>query len=88
MTVQEVREKLAYLSGNEKVVRVNVDGSFEPVRVDVIKAGDGAQFILVTSDVGVDEGHCPKRDDEIHCDCWWDGGKPCCACGHNGGADE
>ena len=25
------------------------------------------------------EGHCRRRDDEQHCDCWWDGAK-CCAC--------
>lgn len=24
--------------------------------------------------------YCPKRDDRIHCTCWWDGDK-CCACG-------
>lgn len=27
---------------------------------------------------------CPKRDDQTHCNCWWDG-KPCCACGSNEG---
>lgn len=25
--------------------------------------------------------YCPNRDDNIHCNCWWDGDKPCCACG-------
>ena len=26
---------------------------------------------------------CPKRDDKIHCTCWYDG-EPCCACGAPG----
>lgn len=30
------------------------------------------------------ETPCPKRDDKIHCNCWYDG-KPCCACGYDGG---
>ncbi len=26
------------------------------------------------------ETACPKREDKIHCDCWYDGDR-CCACG-------
>ncbi len=26
------------------------------------------------------ETPCTKREDKIHCECWWDGDK-CCACG-------
>lgn len=26
------------------------------------------------------ETPCSKREDKIHCTCWYDG-KPCCACG-------
>ena len=26
------------------------------------------------------ETPCPKREDRIHCNCWWDG-DACCACG-------
>lgn len=26
-----------------------------------------------------EETPCPKRDDEIHCVCWWEG-EACCAC--------
>lgn len=29
------------------------------------------------------EGFCPKRKDKTHCVHWWDGDKPCCACGDN-----
>lgn len=28
----------------------------------------------------LEEEFCPLREDEIHCDCWWDCGA-CCACG-------
>lgn len=27
------------------------------------------------------EGYCSVREDETHCDCWWDG-EACCSCGH------
>ena len=26
------------------------------------------------------ETPCPKREDKVHCDCWYDG-EMCCACG-------
>lgn len=26
------------------------------------------------------ETDCPKREDRMHCNCWYDGGR-CCACG-------
>ena len=26
------------------------------------------------------ETTCPKRDDQLHCNCWYDG-EACCACG-------
>lgn len=32
-----------------------------------------------------DEGYCSARKDETHCECWWDGDKPCCSCGYNRG---
>lgn len=32
----------------------------------------------------ITEGCCPRREDEVHCEDWWDGDAPCCACGHNG----
>lgn len=35
-----------------------------------------------------DPEHCPKRADETHCNCWWDGDKPCCACGKNDPSDD
>lgn len=28
-----------------------------------------------------DEGFCYSREDESHCECWWDGGE-CCNCNH------
>ncbi len=28
------------------------------------------------------EGYCDKREDETHCEHWWDG-EPCCSCGHD-----
>lgn len=33
------------------------------------------------------EGFCRKREDGTHCEHWWDGDKPCCACSDNSGAD-
>jgi len=32
-------------------------------------------------DCSIDEGHCEARNDETHCQCWWDGDE-CCNCGH------
>jgi len=32
-----------------------------------------------------DEGFCEKREDNLHCNCWWDSESPCCGCGYNGG---
>lgn len=32
------------------------------------------------------ETPCKSREDGLHCDCWYDGGK-CCACGEYGGID-
>jgi hypothetical protein len=32
-----------------------------------------------------DDGYCAEREaegDGTHCDHWWDGEGPCCACGH------
>ena len=29
------------------------------------------------------DGWCPKREDELHCVCWWDA-EPCCSCGYDG----
>ena len=34
----------------------------------------------------LDEGYCPLRDDELHCDCWWEC-EPCCACSYDGPDD-
>ncbi len=31
----------------------------------------------------VEEGFCKDREDNLHCNCWWDG-KPCCGCKDNG----
>jgi hypothetical protein len=41
---------------------------------------------LATTEVVVqlspqDEGLCYAREDEQHCNCWWDG-NACCSCGH------
>lgn len=33
------------------------------------------------------ETPCPKREDKIHCECWYDG-NPCCGCGENPYLDE
>ena len=30
----------------------------------------------------MEEGFCPERGDETHCNCWWDE-DICCACGHD-----
>lgn len=27
------------------------------------------------------EGFCPEREDETHCEHWWDGDSACCNCG-------
>jgi hypothetical protein len=29
----------------------------------------------------LEEGFCPQRQDESHCECWWDDGE-CCNCGY------
>lgn len=37
----------------------------------------------------IDEGFCKDREDNLHCNCWWDTeDKPCCACGYNGGKED
>lgn len=33
------------------------------------------------------ETSCPAREDEQHCNCWYDG-KKCCGCGNPGERDE
>lgn len=33
------------------------------------------------------ETDCPKRDDQMHCNCWYDGGR-CCACGDDPATEE
>lgn len=33
------------------------------------------------------ETPCPKREDKLHCECWYDGEK-CCACGDPEMSDE
>ncbi len=33
------------------------------------------------------ETPCPKREDGIHCTCWYDG-KACCSCGDGALTDE
>lgn len=33
------------------------------------------------------EGYCPAREDETHCEHWWDGFE-CCDCKYNGGEIE
>lgn len=34
------------------------------------------------------EGFCEVREDNLHCECWWNNGEvavdPCCACGYIG----
>jgi len=30
------------------------------------------------------ETPCPKREDQKHCECWYDG-RPCCSCGTQDG---
>lgn len=34
----------------------------------------------------LDEEYCPRREDETHCECWWDG-DACCSCGASGLTD-
>jgi hypothetical protein len=41
---------------------------------------------VTSAKVGPDEGFCAKRGDGTHCNHWWDGDQPCCACGGDAGA--
>ena len=34
-----------------------------------------------------EETECPSREDDLHCNCWYDGDK-CCACGASEKSDE
>ena len=45
---------------------LRVDGLPSPAEVDTVNSDDW-------------ETPCPKRDDKIHCNCWYDS-EPCCAC--------
>lgn len=47
--------------------------------VRLIRAG--AEADRLREQLKAADGFCAKRDDALHCDHWWDGDRPCCACG-------
>ena len=40
---------------------------------------------MTATDADKADGACDKSSDGKHCPHWWDGDKPCCRCGYDGG---
>jgi len=48
-----------------------------------LSIGSNEPMILVSGpiDCSINECYCEAREDETHCQCWWDGDE-CCNCSH------
>lgn len=80
---------LAKAGGNPRAVRPSGEcGSTSKCRgclsdfLCFMKAKEEQELIIRKRD-----GYCPLREDEQHCEHWWDGGK-CCGCDYEGAPSE